>query len=110
MLNIFAYLRRYFTFIAFVVLQLVSLWMLFSYNRFHHVAFLGVASEVTGSVNTQVDKLDDYFHQGEEARRVHRMNDSLLNLLKTNFVVPDTTQKAVVDTLRFDSTAAIRRY
>lgn len=110
MLNIFAFLRRYFTFIVFVVLQFVSLWMLFSYNRFHRAAFLGVASEVTGRVNTQVDKLDDYFHQGEEARRVHRMNDSLLNLLKSNFSFSDTTQKAVVDTLRFDSTAAIRRY
>lgn len=110
MLNIFVFLRRYFTFITFAVLQVVSLWMLFSYNRFHHTAFLGVASEVTGRINTQVDKLDDYFHQGEEAKRVHRMNDSLLNLLKGNFVVPDTTQKSVVDTLHFDSTAAIRRY
>ncbi|HET7898341.1 MAG TPA: rod shape-determining protein MreC, partial [Flavisolibacter sp.] len=34
----------------------------------------------------------------------------LMNLLKTNFDFPDTTEKAVVDTLRFDSTAAIRRY
>ncbi|WP_162944593.1 rod shape-determining protein MreC [Flavisolibacter nicotianae] len=110
MLNIFAFLRRYFTFIVFVVLQFVSLWMLFSYNRFHRAAFLGVASEVTGRVNTQVDKLDDYFHQGEEARRVHRMNDSLLNLLKSNFEFQDTTQRLVVDTLHFDSTAAIRRY
>lgn len=110
MLNIFVFLRRYFTFITFVALQFLSLWMLFSYNRFHRVAFLGVASEVTGRVNSQVDKLDDYFHQGEEARRVHHMNDSLLNLLKSNFDIPDTTQKSVVDTLRFDSTAAIRRY
>lgn len=110
MLNIFAFLRRYFTFITFVVLQFVALWMLFSYNRFHRAAFLGVASEVTGKVNTQVDKLDDYFHQGEENKRVHRMNDSLMNLLKVNFDFPDTGQKAVVDTLRFDTTAAIRRY
>lgn len=110
MLNIFAFLRRYFTFITFVVLQAVSLWMLFNYNRFHRAAFLGVASEFTGSINKQVDKLDDYFHQGEEARRVHRMNDSLLNQLKSNFEVPDTAQRAVVDTLRFDTTFAIRRY
>jgi rod shape-determining protein MreC len=110
MLNIFAFLRRYFTFITFVVLQFVSLWMLFSYNRFHRAAFLGIASEVTGRINAQVDKLDDYFHQGEEARRVHRMNDSLMNLLRSNFDFPDTTQKSVVDTLRFDTTAAIRRY
>lgn len=110
MRNIFLFLRRYFTFIAFVVLQILSLWLLFSYNRYHRAAFLGVASEVTGRINTQVDKLDDYFHQGEENKRVHRMNDSLLNLLKANFDFPDTTQKMVVDTLRFDSTAAVRKY
>src|SRR5829696_8728704 len=102
MLNIFAFLRRYFTFIVFVVLQFVSLWMLFSYNRFHRAAFLGVASELTGSVNTQVDKLDDYFHQGEENKRLHRINDSLLNLLKSNFDYPDTSQRFVSDTLRKD--------
>lgn len=110
MLNIFAFLRRYFTFISFVVLQAVSLWMLFNYNRFHRAAFLGVASELTGSINAQVDKLDDYFHQGAEARRVHRMNDSLMNLLQANFSVPDTGVQAKVDTLRFDTTRAIRRY
>src|SRR6478672_4026600 len=110
MRNIFLFIRRYFTFLAFVLLQIFSLYMLFKYNKLHHAAFLGVASEVTGRVNTQVDKLDDYFHQGEEARRVHRMNDSLLNLLKSNFEFQDTTQRSVVDTLHFDSTAAIRRY
>jgi rod shape-determining protein MreC len=110
MLNIFAFLRRYFTFILFAVLQFISLWMLFNYNRFHRAAFLGVASEFTGVVNAQVDKLDDYFHQGQEARRVHRMNDSLMNLLPVNFFVPDTGQRQKVDSLRFDSTIAIRRY
>lgn len=110
MLNIFAFLRRYFTFITFVVLQFVSLWMLFNYNRFHRAAFLGVDSEMTGRINTEVDKLDDYFHQGAEARRVHRMNDSLINLLPVNFDIPDTAQKSVTDSLRFDSTIAIRRY
>lgn len=110
MFNIFAFLRQHFTAILFVVLQFVSLWMLFNYNRFHRAVFLGVASELTGSINAQVDKLDDYFHQGEEARRVHRMNDSLMNLLPVNFDVPDTAQRRVTDTLRFDTTFAIRRY
>src|SRR5215210_4908368 len=99
MRNIYLFLRRYFTFLTFLVLQFISLWMLFSYNRFHRAAFLGVASEVTGRINTQVDKLDDYFHQGEENVRVHRMNDSLLNLLKANFDLPDTAKKMVADTL-----------
>lgn len=110
MRNIFLFIRRYFTFLAFLILQIFALWMLFKYNRFHHALGMGLASEVTGRVNKQVDKLDDYFHQGEENRRVHRMNDSLMNLLKTNFLFTDSTQKAVVDTLMIDSTKTLRRY
>jgi rod shape-determining protein MreC len=108
--NIFFFLRRYFTFFTFVLLQLFALWMVFRYNRFHRAAFLGVANEVTGRVNKQVDKLDDYFHQGQENIRVHRMNDSLLNLLKVNIDYRDTAQRLVVDSVRQDSTFAVLRY
>ena len=110
MRNIFLFIRRYFTFLAFVVLQIFALWMLFKFNRVHHAAFMGVASEVTGSINTQVDKLDDYFHQGEENKRVHRMNDSLLNLLNSNFYTVDTSQRVMVDSMRVDSLITARRY
>ncbi|HEX2607701.1 MAG TPA: rod shape-determining protein MreC [Flavisolibacter sp.] len=110
MRNIFLFIRRYFTFLAFLVFQFIALWMLFKYNRYHHATFLGVASEVTGSVNKQVDRLDDYFHQGEENRRVHRMNDSLMNILKSNFSFPDSAKREVVDTVLVDSSKAVRRY
>lgn len=95
---------------AFVLLQVFSLYMLFKFNRVHHAAFSGVANEITGTMNTQVDKLDDYFHQGEENRRLHRMNDSLLNLLKTNYSVPDTGQRLVVDSAMIDSIQQFRKY
>ena len=110
MRNIFLFVRRYFTFLAFILLQIFALWMLFKFNKLHHAAFLGVANEVTGSVNTQVDKLDDYFHQGEENKRVHRMNDSLMNLLHSNFYQVDTSQRLVVDSLMIDSVKSARRY
>ena len=110
MRNIFLFIRRYFTFLAFIVLQGFALWMMFRFNKFHHAAFLGVASEVTGRVNTQIDKVDDYFHQGEEYRKVHRMNDSLMNLLKTNFLAPDTGHRLVVDSVKIDTIGMIRRY
>ena len=110
MRNIIFFIRRYFTFLAFVLLQIMALWMLFKYNRIHHAIGLGVASEFTGVVHKQVDKLDDYFHQGEENKRVHHMNDSLLNLLKNNFMFTDSSQKMVTDTLMVDSTKTVRRY
>ncbi|RYY92845.1 MAG: rod shape-determining protein MreC [Chitinophagaceae bacterium] len=110
MRNIFAFIRRHFVFLAFVALQFVALWMLFSYNRYHHAAFLGVATEVTGSINKQVDKVDDYFHLLEENRRVHRMNDSLLNAMRANFNVPDTNAVLRTDSVRVDSLTRFRRW
>lgn len=110
MRNIFLFIRRYFVFLSFIALQGVSLWMLFTYNHFHRAAFLGVANEVTGRVNTQVDKVDDYFHLQEENRRVHRMNDSLLNLLRFNYNIPDTGRQVRTDSMRIDSTTKYRRY
>lgn len=110
MSNIILFIRRYFVFLSFLGLQALALWMLFKYNRHHQVVFLGTASEITGTVNSQVDKVDDYFGLREENRRVHRMNDSLLNLLKGSQVIPDTTARARIDSLRIDSTVQIKRY
>ncbi len=110
MRNIFLFIRRYFVFLLFLVLQGFALWMLFKYNRFHRAAFFGAATELTGSINTQVDKVDDYFHLREENKRVHRMNDSLLNLLRINYNIPDTGQRLFFDSVRIDSITQYRRY
>ncbi len=108
--NIFLFIRRYFVFFCFLLLQFLALWMLFTYNRFQHTAFLGVASEVTGAINSQVDQVDDFFHLRDENRRVHKMNDSLLNLLRVNYEVTDTGQRLVVDSMRVDSLVKYRKY
>lgn len=110
MRNIFLFIQRYFVFLAFLILQGVALWMLFKYNRFHQTAFLGAASEVTGSINKQVDKVDDYFHLSNENKRLHHMNDSLLNMLKSDFNIPDTNARTVIDSARYDTITKYRRY
>lgn len=97
-------------FFCFLLLQFLALWMLFTYNRFQHTAFLGVASEVTGSINSNVDQVEDYFNLRDENRRVHRMNDSLMNLLKVNFSLPDTSERTVIDSFRVDSLMKFRKY
>lgn len=110
MRNIFLFIGRYKTFLSFLILQGVALWFLFSFNRFHRARFLGVANEVTGRINTQYNKVEDYFELREENRRVHRINDSLLNLLPRNFMQPDTSLREVRDSLPFDSMGHYRRY
>ena len=110
MRNIFLFLRRFRTFITFLILQGVALWFLFSYNRFHRAKFLGVANEMTGRINTQYNKVEDYFTLREENRRVHRLNDSLLNLLPRNFSQRDTTMRMILDSVPYDTSGDYRRY
>jgi len=108
--NIFLFIRRYSTFFIFLILQGVALWFLFSYNRYHRARFLGMANEMTGRINSQYNRVEDYFHLKEENKRVHRLNDSLMNLLRAGFEKRDTSLKYYADTVAFDTTGLYRRY
>jgi rod shape-determining protein MreC len=110
MRNVFLFILRYKTFFSFLILQVVSLWFLYTYNKFHRARFLGIANEVTGRVNTQYNKVEDYFTLREENRRVHQINDSLLNLLPKNYVRADTSVQLVQDSIPFDTLGHYRRY
>ena len=110
MRNVFLFIRRYITFFVFLILQVVALWFLFNYNRFHRARFLGVANEMTGRINSQYNKVEDYFTLREENRKVHRLNDSLLNLLSRNFAVRDTSLQATQDSVPYDTLGNYRRF
>lgn len=110
MRNIFLFIRRYFTFLCFLAMQALALWFLFTYNRFHRARGLGFANEMTGWFNTRYNTIEDFVSRGEETRRVHRMNDSLLNLLATNFAKRDTSAFVTTDTIPYDTSGQYRRY
>jgi rod shape-determining protein MreC len=54
--------------------------------------------------------VEDYFTLKEENRRIHRYNDSLLNLLKNNFAKHDTTGQFLQDSVPYDTLGHYRRY
>jgi rod shape-determining protein MreC len=110
MRNIFLFIRRYFTFLTFLVLQAVAIWFLFNYNRFHRAKGLGIANEMTGWFNTKYNTAEDFFKMREENRRLHKMNDSLMNLLSGNFIKIDTAVLEVADSIPIDTMGHYRRY
>lgn len=110
MRNIFLFIRRYFTFLAFLALQAVAIWFLIRYNRFHRARGLGVANEVTGFFNSKYNNVEDFFKMKEENRRLLRMNDSLINLLPSNFVRSDTAVTFTRDSIPFDTLGHYRHY
>jgi rod shape-determining protein MreC len=110
MRNVFLFIRQFSVFIAFLILQIICLYLLFTYNRFHRTKGLGVAGEVTGYFNKNYKNVQGFFHLREENRRVHKMNDSLMNLLKNNFVKIDSLDSLVRETVPFDTTGRQRIY
>jgi rod shape-determining protein MreC len=110
MRNIFLFIRRFFTVIVFLVLQAIALWFLFTYNKFHKAKGLGVANEVTGWFNSRYNTMEDFFKMKEENRRLIKMNDSLINLLSSNFASRDTTVSIVKDSIPFDTLGNVRHY
>src|SRR5689334_8378693 len=110
MRNIFLFIRRYFTLLTFLALQFVALSFLFRYNKHQRAVGLGMANEITGWMNSKYANVDQYFHLKEESDRLHHTNDSLLNLLKSNFLDPDTATRTVQDTIAYDTLGHRRRY
>jgi rod shape-determining protein MreC len=110
MRNIFLFIGRYFTFFAFLGFQALALSFLFRYNKYHQAVGLGVANELTGWMNSKYANVDQYFHLKQESDRIHHVNDSLINLLKTNFLSPDTATQFVQDTIPYDTLGDRRRY
>jgi rod shape-determining protein MreC len=110
MRNIFLFIRRFFTVIVFLVLQVMALWFLFTYNKFHKAKGLGVANEVTGWFNSRYNTLEDFFKMKEENRRLLKMNDSLINLLSSNFVKNDTSVTFTTDSIPYDTLGNLRHY
>jgi rod shape-determining protein MreC len=110
MRNIFLFIRQHFASITFVLLQVLAISMMIRYNKYHRAVLLGKSNELTGFFNSKTDKVNDFISQGEENRRLHKLNDSLLNILKANYVHVDTSQRIVADSIQYDTTAPIRKY
>jgi rod shape-determining protein MreC len=108
--NIFLFIRRYFNFLFFLVLQIVALSFLFRYNKFHEAAFMGVANEITGRVGERYSNVQYYFHLKKENESLARKNEELLNQLHSNFQPSDTTQQVVTDTIPYDTLGHFRKY
>lgn len=110
MRNVFLFVRRYFNFLFFIIMQVFALYMLFRYNRFHEAAFMGVAGEVTGKISQQYNTIEYYFQLKKTNEQLIEENQRLRNLLKDDFLPADTTSLLVIDSIKTDSLEPYRRY
>lgn len=110
MKNIFVFIRRYFNFLFFLVLQILSLMLLVKSNETHEAAYANVANEVTGRINQQYDKVHNFFLLRENNRLLLEENARLKNMLASNFESADSTRISTVDSTIRDTSGRQRKY
>ena len=110
MRNIFLFIRQYFNLITFFILQLICVISLSKFSKTHEAFFSTEANEITGSINTQYNKLNRYFTLIEANKELALENTKLKDALKTNFVSSDSTRVIVADSLIKDTLNRYRKY
>jgi len=108
--NIFLFIRRYFNLIFFLVLQGLSVYLIIHYSRYHQAAFGNLTNQLTGKINSQYSRVDNYFHLKRTNDSLVKANELLYNKLKMDFELPDTATKTMVDTIRIDSILKYRTF
>lgn len=110
MKNIFIFIRRYFNFLFFLVLQILSLILLVKYNETHEAVYAGTANEITGRINGQYNKVQNYFRLKENNKLLLEENTRLKNMLRTNFENPDSSRILGLDSTVRDTMGHQRKF
>lgn len=110
MRNIFLFIRKFFNFFFFLVMQITALYMLFHYNEFHEAAFMGVANDITGKISKRYNNIEYYFHLKKTNESLAQENERLRNLLKQDFEMADTSTVLTMDSIPYDTTGIRRKY
>lgn len=110
MRNIFLFIRRHFNLLLFLFLQVISLYFISSYSKYHEAAIGGITNELTGKVNSRYYHVQSYFHLKSTNDSLLAANEILLNKLKDNFLISDTSVITKTDTLSVDSLEQHRTY
>jgi len=108
--NIFLFIRRYFTFILFLLLQGFSIYIIVHYSNYHKAAFSKTANQFTGKVNEKYSQVAYYFSLKKTNDSLVAANQKLYNKLKADFELPDTTSNFIVDSIKVDSMEQHRKY
>jgi rod shape-determining protein MreC len=110
MRNVFLFIARFSNLLFFLFLQVLALSMLFRYNKFHQAEYMNVANEVTGRFYVRYNKIETYFTLQKENENLRQQNADLLNKLRSDFSVPDSSVQMVTDSFRVDSLEQYRKY
>ena len=110
MRNIFLFIRRYFNFIFFLILQALCIYFIVSYSKYHEAAFGNTVNKITGSINKRFNKATYYLRLKRTNDSLVKANEVLYNMLRKDFNISDSADKTVFDTIKIDSLISYKKF
>ncbi len=110
MRNVFLFILRYSVFLLFLFLQVLSVYLIMSYNKYHEAVGSATLNEITGRINERYNSAEYYFQLRQTNEKLADDNERLRNLLAENFTATDTLSETRVDTIRLDTTQLRRKW
>lgn len=110
MRNIFLFIRRYFNFLLFLLLQALSVYFIIHYSKYHEAAFGNFSNQFTGKINDRYSNIENYFQLKKTNDSLVKANEALYNKLKTQYELPDSSTRTVIDSIRTDSILKYRKF
>ncbi len=108
--NIFLFIRRYFTLLSFLLLQVFAIILLSNASKTHEAFFSSAVNNLTGNFNLGYNNLRGYFGLKETNRQLAEENARLRNMLAANFQSPDNSKTSFTDTLLRDTLGRMRKF
>ncbi|SFD24969.1 rod shape-determining protein MreC [Chitinophaga sp. CF118] len=118
MRNLIIFLRRYFNFFMFLLLEVICIVLVFRNNDFQKTAYLNSANNISARLYNRYNNVQYYFHLkatndslvNENARLHNMLRSSYDSVTLDNFVKEDTIRTYSTDTTRKVVGIELRRY
>ena len=110
MRNIFLFIRRYINFLLFLLLQVLSIYLIVRYSNYHHAVFGNFSNNITGKINSRYSSIQHYFHLKKTNDSLLKANEILYNKLKMDYAMPDSASRQMVDSIRVDSILQFKKF
>lgn len=100
MRNLIIFLRRYFNFFLFLLLEVICFIFVFRHNNFQRTVYLNSSNAMSGKLYSRYNDVTYYFHLQSTNDSLVRENTILRNELASSFEISDTGSTVIYDTLR----------
>lgn len=110
MRNVFLFIRRFSNFLLFLALQVISIYLIIHYNKYHTAVGFAAINEVTGNINKQYSNINNFFQLKAKNDSLHIENARLRNQLLQNFEGHDSTSSLHTDSIPYDTLGHKRKW